>query len=73
MEHLEEGNAQIRARGALPRLQKRLRALIEDVCGSGPVGGFDVAGGDDAELLVGFVELAFGDSAWVSEVGADGG
>ena len=36
-------------------------AIGEDVAGGSVVGGLNVAGGDDTELLVGFVELAFGD------------
>ena len=62
VEDLEEGDAEVCARGPLSRLEEGLRALEEDVGGGGPVGGFHVAGGDDAELLVGFVELAFCDS-----------
>jgi hypothetical protein len=45
-------------------------AIGEDVRGRREVRGFDVAGCDDAELLVRFVEIAFGDpvNAYVSEV-----
>ena len=37
------------------------RAIGEDVAGGGVVRGFDVAGSDDAKLLVGFVEVSFCD------------
>jgi hypothetical protein len=63
VEHLEQEDAQVATGAALPGLQERLRAAEEDIGGSFPVRGLDVARGDDAELLVGFVELAFGDSA----------
>jgi hypothetical protein len=45
-------------------------AIGEDVRGRREVGGFDIAGCDDAELLVRFVEIAFSDPAnsYVSEV-----
>lgn len=47
---------------------------MQDFGGGGPVGGFDVARGDDAELLVGFVVGAFGDSGFVvREVGGEAG
>ena len=51
-------------------LEQEHGAIGEDVRGRGEVGGFDVAGCDDAELLVRFVEIAFGDPiyAYVREV-----
>jgi hypothetical protein len=54
----------------LAGLEKEHGAIGEDVRGRREVGGFDVAGCDDAELLVRFVEIAFGDpvNAYVSEV-----
>ena len=62
MVHFQEEDAQVAAGAALASLQQRLGAAEEDIGCGGPVGGFDVACGDDAELLVGFIELAFCDS-----------
>jgi hypothetical protein len=45
------------------------RALEEDVGCGGPVGLFDVAGGDYTELLVGFVVCAFCDSGGARSAG----
>lgn len=42
-------------------LEQEHRAIGEDVRGRREVGGFDVAGCDDAELLVRFIEIAFRD------------
>lgn len=63
VENFEQEYTQVAAGAALPGLQERLRAPEKDVGGGFPVGGLDVARGDDAELLVGFVELALCDSA----------
>jgi hypothetical protein len=45
----------------LAGLEQEHGAIGEDVRGGREVGGFDVAGCDDAELLVRFVEIAFRD------------
>jgi hypothetical protein len=54
----------------LASLEQEHGAIGEDVRGRRKVGGFDVAGCDDAELLVCFVEIAFRDpvNAYVREV-----
>jgi hypothetical protein len=54
----------------LAGLEEEHGAMREDVRGRREVGGFDVAGCDDTELLVRFVEIAFGDpvNAYVREV-----
>jgi len=54
----------------LAGLEQEHGAIGEDVRGRREVGGFDVAGCDDAELLVRFVEIAFGDpvNAYVRKV-----
>jgi len=59
---VEEHHAQVPAGAALPGVEEQGCAMGEDVGGGGVVAGLDVAGGDDAELLVGFVETALGDS-----------
>jgi hypothetical protein len=45
----------------LAGLEQEHRAIGEDVRGRREVGSFDVAGCDDAELLVRLVEIAFRD------------
>jgi hypothetical protein len=59
---VEEKYAEVAGGAALASFEEGEGAGEEDVSGGGPVGLFGVARGDDAELLVGFVELAFCDS-----------
>lgn len=59
---VDEEDTEVASRAALAGVQERGGDVGEDVDGGGPVFGFDVAGGDDAGLLLCFVELAFGDS-----------
>ena len=60
---LKQREAQIAPRPALPGVEQQARAPGEDVDLRGGVALLGVAGGDDAELLVGFVELALCDPA----------
>lgn len=70
--HVDQEDAEVTTRAALAGLQQRLCALVEDRGCVRPIAGFGVAGSDYAELLVGFIVLAFGDServvgsAWLS-------
>ena len=59
VEHIDQVASQITARASLPRFQQRERAFVEDVDGGVPVLRLHIAGGDDAELLVGFVVGTF--------------
>jgi hypothetical protein len=54
----------------LAGLEQEHRAIGEDVRGRREVGSFDVAGCDDAELLVRLVEIAFRDpvNTYVREI-----
>jgi hypothetical protein len=58
---VEEHHGEVTTRPALAGLEQEHGAIGEDVRGRREVGGFDVAGCDDAELLVRFVEISFGD------------
>lgn len=66
VEDIEQEDAEIPTRATLASLQERLCAAKEDVGRGGPVLGFGVARCDHAELLVGFIVLAFSDSTCIS-------
>lgn len=63
---IDQVHAQVPAASSLSGLEQRLRSAGEDVDGCVPVLLLDVAGCDDAELLMGFVVLALCDSAMMS-------
>lgn len=67
VEDIEQEDAEVAAGAALASLQKRLCAAEEDVGCGDPVLGFGIARCDYAELLVGFIVLAFCDPKHVSE------
>lgn len=56
----------------MARIQQRKRAAVEDVDGRFPIRRLNVTGGYDAELLMGLVVLAFGDSVEVYLVSMGG-
>ena len=58
---VEQHHGEIAARAALACLEQEDRPIGEDVPSGRIVGGFDVAGCDNAELLVRFIEVAFCD------------
>ena len=62
VDFVEQHEAEVASGPALVGFEEEHGAIGEDVARGSIVGGLDVAGGNDAELLVGFVELAFGDS-----------
>jgi hypothetical protein len=64
---VEQHHGKIATRAALACLEQHDRPIAEDVGGGGIVRCFDVAGCDDAQLLVGFVETAFCDPVSTSE------
>lgn len=58
----DEEDGEVAAGAALVGLEEGERDGVENVDCGGPVFGFDVAGGDYAGLLLGFVVLRFCDS-----------
>ena len=60
---VQEHHGNVTARASLACFEQEHRSIREDVPCRGIVGGFDVAGCNHAELLLGFVEVAFCDSA----------
>ena len=63
---IDQEHAQVPAASSLSGLEQRLCPAGEDVDGRVPVLLLDVAGCDDAELLMGFVVLALCDPAIMS-------
>lgn len=73
IEDIDQEDAKVAAGAALASLQEGLRAAEEDIGRRRPVGGFGVARCDYAQLLVGFIVLALGDSRCVSGGGSASG
>jgi hypothetical protein len=58
---VEQHQGQVAARATLAGAKEEESAIVEDVARGGVVLGFEIAGSNDPQLLVGFVEVALGD------------